>query len=190
MRSKCLPTKKQRKIILGDKPKPVVDETKVTNPAGVNQWTPPDPRQDLFWKYYIDPESITFSNATQSALRARFSQEYSLKITSATWFSVYIRRENLLEDAENALKEGVNVDIDVDVMGMFGPIIDPRTKQVMKKKSPELLAQKLNAAKFIASTRGKNKGYSTKVEVEHTIKPTPILGTTDVIIDVEARETK
>lgn len=161
----------------------------VTNPYGVNQWTPPDPRQDLFWGFYKDPKSPTFSVATKSAIKAGYTEVSALHITKQSWFLEVARRAGLLELAEKALQEAVTVDVNVPIMTMFGPLIDKVTGQEKKKVSFELLRTKLDAGKFIASTQGKHKGYSTKHEVEHTIKPTPILGGA-TIVDVEVKEEK
>ena len=51
------------------------------NPNGANQ-TVIDPRQGLFVQYYFDPESETFSNALQSALRAGYERDYAKNLTS------------------------------------------------------------------------------------------------------------
>lgn len=40
------------------------------------------PQQIDFLKYYTDPKSGTFSNATQSAIKAGYSQDYADNLTS------------------------------------------------------------------------------------------------------------
>lgn len=154
----------------------VVQSVRVAETYVANQWTPPDPRQDLFWSFYKDPKSLTFSNAKQSALKAGYSEGYANQITAQPWFVEISRRHGLLGLAEIALEEAVTVEVNVPVMGMFGPVIDPKTKLPLQKVSPELLRTKLEAGKFIASTQGRNKGYSTKHEVEIKVLPVPILG--------------
>lgn len=41
-----------------------------------------NPQQQKFLSYYLDPQSETFSNARQSALRAEYTQEYAENIMS------------------------------------------------------------------------------------------------------------
>lgn len=58
----------------------VKDRTKVSE-RNANQWTL-TPKQELFADYYFNPSSITFSNALQSALRAGYSRNHAVMITS------------------------------------------------------------------------------------------------------------
>ncbi len=39
-------------------------------------------QQESFLSYYCDPKSETFSNAYQSAIKAKYSKEYAESITS------------------------------------------------------------------------------------------------------------
>lgn len=62
-----------------------------------------NPRQILFLTYYNDPESETFSNAYQSAVKAGFTEEYAKTITAreSDWISENIsRRKRILNKAE------------------------------------------------------------------------------------------
>lgn len=65
-----------------------------------------DPRQIEFLKNYLDPKSETFSNATQSALKAGYSQEYSENITSLMpkWLSENIGDSQLINQALQNLR--------------------------------------------------------------------------------------
>jgi hypothetical protein len=71
-----------------------------------NQYTAPDPRQSLFLSYYLDPESETFSNALQSALKAGYSQEYSESLTSQMpkWLSESLGDLTIVKQAETNIK--------------------------------------------------------------------------------------
>lgn len=187
-KTKHKPTKvRKAKIIKEQPPKDlVVDKTEEKNAYGVNQWTPPDPRQELFWKYYLDPKSDTFSVATKSARKAGYSEAMANQVTLTEWYIEVRRRNGLLKKAELALEEGLDIEVNVPVMGMFGPIIDKMTGQPLMKVEANLLGRKLDVAKFVAGTLGKDKGYSSKHVVEH-ILPTPILGGA-TIKDVQVRD--
>lgn len=76
-----------------------------SNPNGVNQYTAPDPRQQLFLKYYLDPKSKTFSNSYQSALKAGYEDEYAKVVLSKDldWLSSIIKDEHLIKKAEKNL---------------------------------------------------------------------------------------
>lgn len=138
-------------------------DKQVGNPQGINQWSPPDPRESLFWAAYIDAKSKTFSNAYQSALVAGYSKASAGQITSFGWYIEKCRRMNLLEKAEKVLQETVEMSHLVPIIGMFGPTLNPDGTPAMKE-SPAILAIKQNTAKFIAERLGKNKGYTTRVE--------------------------
>ena len=65
------------------------------------------PQQIEFLRYYTDPKSATFSNATQSAIKAGYSQDYADNLTSLMpdWLSENIgRRKRMLEKAEKRLE--------------------------------------------------------------------------------------
>lgn len=82
---------------------------KRTNPNGANQWVV-DPRQELFLSYYLDPNSETWSNATKSALKAGYGEEYSQNLTSQmpTWLSEKLGDNSLLKTALINLDEFLN----------------------------------------------------------------------------------
>lgn len=120
-----------------------------SNPNKANQYKP-DPRQSLFLQYYLDPKSKTFSNALQSALKAGFEQEYAENITGQmpTWLSENLGKNNRLEKAEKVFDDTLGYSVE--------------TEQGI---DTNLLRIKSDVAKFIASTIGKDKGYSTRQEV-------------------------
>lgn len=130
---------------------------KPTNPNGANQYTF-DPRQKLCWELYIDPKSKTFGNATQSAIKAGYEPDYADQITTVNWFKGKVRKLNLVSKAERNLNEFLDLD----------------------DKDPAIKRIKLDATKFVASTLGKNEGFSTRTEVtgkDGKELPTPILCT-------------
>lgn len=124
-----------------------------TNPNGANQWQL-DPRQKVCWDAYVNPKSKTFGNALQSALKAGYTEESAKHITKTDWFAERTRRLNLLNKSEKVLDETLDI-----------PAID-------KEGRPDAALQrvKLDAAKFVADRLGKDEGYSTKKEIDHTSK--------------------
>lgn len=97
-------------------------------------------RQTEFLRHYLAPQSETFGNALQSALKAGYSQEYSENITALMpdWLSESIgRRKRMLQKAEYRLETALDSD-------------DERVA--------------VDVAKFIAKTQGKNDGYSERIE--------------------------
>lgn len=123
----------------------------VTNPNGANQYQL-DPRQKLCWESYVNPKSETFGNAYQSALKAGYEEATAAQITSFDWFVEKRRRLNLVSKAEKVLDETLEL-IAVNEEG---------------KTDAALQRTKLDAAKFVASTLGKDNGYSTRTETDVT----------------------
>jgi len=122
-----------------------------SNPNGANQYNL-DPRQKLCWDYYINPKSETFSNATQSAIKAGYEPDYADQITTVEWFKGKIRRLNMLGKAEKALDETLE----------YNPVSEDG------RIDAAIARVRLDAAKHITNTLGKDEGYSTKVETELT----------------------
>lgn len=146
-------------------------KTWVTNPNGANQYVY-DPRQIACWKYYTDHKSETFGNATQSAIKAGYTETTADHITLESWFIGKLRRLQLLDKAEEALQEAVTLD----------------WKDETGKPVPSLLSIKTDVAKFLAKTQGKNEGYSERQELtgkDGSPLPTPILGAITTKDDVQ-----
>jgi len=122
-----------------------------------------NPQQQDFLAFYTNPNSETFGNALQSALRAKYSQEYAETITAQMpdWLSENLGDMKRLKKAEKVLDKT----LELEPIGEDGKI----DTQVLKIQA--------DVAKFVGSTIGKAK-YSTRQE--HTGKdgkdlPTPII---------------
>jgi hypothetical protein len=111
------------------------------------------PQQERFLAYYTDPSSETYSNATQSALKAGYAQEYSENITwlMPEWLSERIGDMKLLRKAEKRLNQLLDLE-PVDVEG---------------KVDNQLIANQMKGITLVAKGLGKNK-YSERQE--HTGK--------------------
>ncbi len=110
-----------------------------------------NPKQELFLKYYLDPNSETFSNATQSGIKAGFSPGYANNLTTMmpTWLEETVGDARRVRLAEDNLLQLMTQDEDMKV--------------------------KADMTKFVASTLGKKK-YSTKQDIDVTSKGESILG--------------
>jgi len=120
-----------------------------TNPNGANQYHL-DPRQKLCWENYINPESDTFGNATQSAIKAGYTEGTANQITTFDWFIGKLRRLNMRSKAEEVLKEMIEMDDAQQV------IVDGRVLKV-KKRDPALTKIKQDTAKFVSERLSKDE---------------------------------
>jgi phage terminase small subunit len=120
------------------------------------------PQQEMFLSYYTNPKSETFSNATQSAIKAGYEESYANNITALMpdWLFESIGDMKRLRKAEKNLEEVQNIQIYNDEGKLDANLIDKRTKVDF----------------FIAERLNKQK-YSTKVEQDIYVKelPKPIL---------------
>lgn len=130
----------------------------MTNPNGANQYQL-DPRQKLCWDLYVNPKSETFGNAYQSAQKAGYEEGYAAQITTVEWFLEKIRRLNLVSKGEKVLEE----------------TLDYQAVNEEGKVDSGIARIKLDAAKHVTSTLGKDLGYSTKQETDITSDGKPIV---------------
>lgn len=127
------------------------------------------PQQLDFLKYYLDPTSETYSDAKNSALRAKYSQEYSETITTKglIWLSDSVgQKRKLVEKAKKKL------DIFLD-------------------SEDEKIAQ--DTTKFVLKTIGKDEGFSERTEMTgkngQDLIPKPILDVQENDSDKQNTET-
>jgi propanediol dehydratase small subunit len=109
-----------------------------------------NPQQAEFLANYTNPNSDTFGNAKQSALRAKYSEEYSDNIMALMpdWLESNIGDYRRLKKAEKVLDKVLEMEA-VDQEG---------------KLDNQLLKTQADVAKFVGSTIGKKK-YSTRNEL-------------------------
>lgn len=155
------------------------------NPNGANQYLF-DPRRDLCWEYYVNPDSSTFGNAYRSALKAKYEEETASQVTRLQWFTEKCRRSTLFQKAEKVLEETIEMETMQPVIGAFGPIMvstgvkdknGKEKKEMLYGHNDKLLKIKQDSSKFVADRLGKNKGYSTRQELtgaDGKDLPTPI----------------
>lgn len=130
-----------------------------TNPNGANQYKR-DPRQRAFKRAYCNPNSPTFGNAYQSALGAGYKEEYAKVITTQDygWFSEMLRDMDLLDKAEEVLKETLEMSDEEAVIFDGVPLED------VTRRNPALTKIKQDSAKFVAERLGKER-YSLRNEI-------------------------
>jgi len=96
-----------------------------------------NPKRLLFKEYFCNPESESFGDALNSALKAGYEESYARQITAPStdlkWVRDIMRREELMDLSEGVLKD-------------------------------KLIEGSLDAAKFVAKRLGK-KHYSERTEV-------------------------
>lgn len=119
------------------------------NPNKANQYQL-DPRQKLCWDFYVDPKSETFGNGTQSAIKAGYTEGYADAVLSADWFCVKLWELNSVFNSVKVFKEVFEASH-----------IDPQTNKI----DSGVLRIKADVAKFLASTKGKDEGYSNRTEL-------------------------
>lgn len=128
-----------------------------------------DPRQASFLMFYLDPKSETFSNITQSGIKAGFSKEYSENLTGLmpAWLSESIGELNMLAKAERNLSMFLDLPTKVQAMGAFGPIFDKKTKKPIMVENPKLLGHKKDVSMFVAERIGRLRYRKTDAKPEN-----------------------
>ena len=123
----------------------------MSNVSSANQHTN-DPREQKCWDFYVESILNGTQNAYESAIKAGYSEDHSRNITLQGWFkerSAKLRRKDMLSKAERNLDK----------------VLDLITLDDKGNEDPRLLNIVVDVSKTIASTLGKNEGYSTRSEV-------------------------
>ena len=118
-----------------------------SNPNKANQYVL-DPRQKICWEFYTDPKSKTFGNATQSAIKASYTEGTADTITTTEWFIGKLWKLNAVLKGENKLKQLMELPLE-DVEG---------------KVDIGIARIQADLAKYVTSTLGKDEGYSNRTE--------------------------
>ncbi|HRF69826.1 MAG TPA: hypothetical protein PKV66_00180 [Candidatus Pelethenecus sp.] len=122
-----------------------------TNPNGANGTTS-DPREQKTWDIYVANLSKGIENAYKAAVEAGYSKDHAENITIQGWFKerkAKLKRKDMLSKSEKVLDET----LDMPTLDKEG-LVDP-----------QLLKIKVDVAKTIATTLGKEEGYSTRSEL-------------------------
>lgn len=117
------------------------------------------PQQEKFLADYLNPKSVTFGNAYQTAIACGFEDSYARNIMNLRpdWLSDRIDRQDLLTSAERVFKKTLNLDT------------APKGHE-----DAQLLRIQNDTAKFIGETVGKNI-FSKKSDIEINLNSLPSL---------------
>lgn len=135
-----------------------------TNPNGANGTTG-DPREQICWDLYVKSIINNRENAYQSAIEAGYSEDHARNITLQGWFKerkAKLRRKDMLSKSEKVLDE----------------TLDMNTINEEGKVDAQLHKIKVDVAKTLVTTLGKDVGYSTRNELtgaDGKDLPTPLL---------------
>lgn len=105
-----------------------------------------DPRKTKTIALYKDPNSETFGNLKQSAIRAGFDDQYA---NTLLWRRPIWLMDNIANDVDRIKQAEKNID-DVNTYAL--PIDD-----VQSKRDVEILKSKLDVSKFILKTQARAK---------------------------------
>jgi ubiquinone biosynthesis protein UbiJ len=132
-----------------------------------------NPQQEKFLNYYLDINSETFGNAYQSALKAKYSEEYAQNITALmpSWLSENIGDTQLLQKAVENIKNFLEMDISEPLIGMFGPVKDKKSGKIYRKDNVKKMRIKADLTKFVAKRLGRKRFGQEK---QKTIVPIQI----------------
>lgn len=122
------------------------------NPNGSNQYTS-DPREQICWDFYVAQLANGIDNAYQAAIDAGYGASHAAHITLQRWFGERkskLRRKEILSKAEEVLKET----LEMDTTDANNP----------KRNDHQLHRIKVDVAKTVATTLGKDLGYSSRNE--------------------------
>jgi len=125
------------------------------NPNGANGVTS-DPREQIMWEFYISNLAKGIENAYAAAIEAKYSEDHARNITLQGWFKerlAKLKRRDMLSKAERVLEKTLDYETDYT---------DIETGE--KKIKVDLLRVQTDVAKTIATTLGKEEGYTTRVE--------------------------
>lgn len=127
-----------------------------TNPHGANGTTS-DPREQVMWDIYVENLAKGIDNAYEAAIEAEYTESSAKNITLTGWFKERkskLKRKDMLSKSEKVLDET----LDMNTLDKEGRI------------DPQLHKIKVDVAKTVVSTLGKDVGYSTKTETDLTSK--------------------
>jgi hypothetical protein len=118
-----------------------------------------DARQIACWENYANPESPSFGNQRQSAIRAGYGPAFADKVADQEWFQGRIRRLNMRIKAEKVLDEMLEMPVQRVKREGFG---EDSVEVVVTDTG--LVKIKQDTAKFAAERLGKDD-WSTRQEI-------------------------
>jgi hypothetical protein len=155
-----------------------LEEVEVYRSKAGNIVTPPklrnqnqdNKRRDLCWEYYMKSVRDGNPNGRASALKAGFAPNTALNIGNLGWFKEKkdkLRRSKMMTNAEKNIARILNLGFT-----KIKKLDDGTEEEVLDLDRVKIIA---DMSKMIATTLGKDMGYSQKTEVKVTAMPTPIM---------------
>jgi phage terminase small subunit len=132
------------------------------NPHGANAHVK-DPRQDIMWEHFLPRWMKGAGNAAESARYAGYSETTAANVTNLFWYKEKfqkLKRKEMLSKAERNLDKVL--DIDYNKLTELGE----------EKIDVDLLKAVIDVSKIVATTLGKDEGYSTKSEIAKNVSGT------------------
>ena len=132
------------------------------NPYKANKYIK-DPRQDICWEIYLEMWMRGVPNGKKAALEAGYSETSSQNITNQPWFRERVAgltRKEFLTKAERNF--GKMLDLNYEKVDELGKT----------KIDVDVLRVVADISKTVATTLGKDVGYSTKSEVSKDVSGT------------------
>jgi hypothetical protein len=122
----------------------------------------PDPRQAICWEIFLKGWMSGEQNAAESARQAGYSETTAANITNQLWFKekfIKLKRKDMLSKAERNLDRILDIDYSKldEVTGEITGIDIDKAKLVA------------DISKMMATTLGKDEGYSTKSTVDQKV---------------------
>ena len=134
---------------------------KPPNPNGANQHTI-DPRQLVMWEYYVKELAKGIDNAYAAAIKAGYEETSAKDVTLAGWFmekKAQLKRKEMVSLAEKVLHESLELDSSKSIINSKDGVI------TIDKEDGEIRRIKVDVAKTLCTTLGKNLGYSSRNEL-------------------------
>ena len=119
-----------------------------------------DPRREIFWKYYLSTVKAGRPNKKASAIAAGFSEGTAMTIGNTQWFQAKLKklkRSRMLSKAE----QNISNILSLNYSQM--KVLDDGTE--VQEIDKDVLRVVADMSKTIATTLGKDEGYSMKTEV-------------------------
>ena len=104
------------------------------------------------WDIYVTKLSKSIDNAYESAIEAGYTESSAKNITLTGWFKerkAKLKRKEMLSKSEKVLDETLEMD----------------TTDKEGRTDPQLYKIKVDVAKTLVTTLGKEEGYSTRQEL-------------------------
>ena len=120
-----------------------------------------NPRMNLCWDFYTDPESDSFGNAAKSGRKAGYTDQSADQVSMQAWFQARVRKTDMLDKAEKVL--GNMLDMDEEDEQVF-----EGKKTGVKVRTAAIVKIKQDTAKYVTERIGK-ESWAAQSGVDVTV---------------------